>query len=75
MLMTSFFPRFRLVDVTTRHRQEVETENDRAKQAQSQLEKTQLARERAHKQRVRGLEEQVSGLPALGTKTDILITP
>lgn len=64
-LMTSLFPRFRLVEVTTRHRQEVDTENERAKQAQSQLEKTQLARERAHKQRVRGLEEQVSGLKCI----------
>lgn len=50
---------YRLVDLTTRHRQEVELESERAKQSQSQLEKTQMARERAHKQRVKGLEEQV----------------
>lgn len=50
----------RLVDLTSRHRQEVELESERAKQSQSQLEKTQMARERAHKQRVKGLEEQVS---------------
>ena len=50
----------RLVELTTRHRQEVDIESERAKQSQSQLEKTQLARERAHKQRVKGLEEQVS---------------
>lgn len=50
----------RLVELTSRHRQEVELESDRAKQSQSQLEKTQMARERAHKQRVKGLEEQVS---------------
>ena len=50
----------RLVELTSRHRQEVELEGERAKQSQSQLEKTQMARERAHKQRVKGLEEQVS---------------
>ena len=50
----------RLVELTTRHRQEVELESERAKQSQGQLEKTQMARERAHKQRVKGLEEQVS---------------
>ena len=38
----------------------MELESERAKQSQSQLEKTQMARERAHKQRVKGLEEQVS---------------
>lgn len=50
----------RLVELTSRHRQEVELESERAKQSQGQLEKTQIARERAHKQRVKGLEEQVS---------------
>lgn len=40
----------------------MEIESERAKQSQSQLEKTQMARERAHKQRVKGLEEQVSCL-------------
>lgn len=51
----------RLVELTSRHRQEVELESERANKSQSQLEKTQVARERAHKQRVKGLEEQVSG--------------
>lgn len=51
----------RLVELTSRHRQEVELESERANKSQSQLEKTQIARERAHKQRVKGLEEQVSG--------------
>ena len=55
-----FVLKHRLVELTTRHRQEVDIESERAKQSQSQLEKTQLARERAHKQRVKGLEEQVS---------------
>ena len=45
--------------MTSRHRQEVELEAERAKQTHGQLEKTQLAREKAHKQRVKGLEEQV----------------
>ena len=49
-----------MVEMATRNRQEIEIESERAKQAQIQLEKTQAARERAHKQRVRGLEEQVS---------------
>lgn len=40
----------------------MELESERAKQSQGQLEKTQMARERAHKQRVKGLEEQVSCL-------------
>ena len=51
---------FRLVELTSRHRQGVELESERSKQSQSQLEKTQVARERAHKQRVKGLEEQVT---------------
>ena len=55
-----FVLKHRLVELTTRHRQEVDLESERAKQSQNQLEKTQLARERAHKQRVKGLEEQVS---------------
>ena len=54
----------RLVELTSRHRQEVELESERAKQSQNQLEKTQVARERAHKQRVKGLEEQV-GFPKI----------
>ena len=37
----------------------MEREADRSKQSQMHLERTHQARERAHKQRVRGLEEQV----------------
>lgn len=49
----------KLVDITSRHRQEMEMESDRSRQSQTQIEKTQVARERAHKQRIKGLEEQV----------------
>ena len=62
----------RLVELTSRHRQEVELESERAKQSQSQLEKTQMARERAHKQRVRGLEEQVSSDPTMADRFRLL---
>ena len=37
----------------------MDREADRSKQSQVHLERTHQARERAHKQRVRGLEEQV----------------
>jgi len=38
----------------------MEMESERSRQSQTQIEKTQVARERAHKQRIKGLEEQVS---------------
>jgi rootletin len=49
----------RLIDLTTRHRQETELETERLRSAQLQAEKMLEARERAHRQRVKGLEEQV----------------
>lgn len=48
------------MEIAERHRDEIDREADRSKQAQSHLERTHQARERAHKQRVRGMEEQVS---------------
>merc|ERR1711976_219067 len=52
----------RLVDLTTRHRQETEMETERLRSAQIQAERTLESRERAHRQRIKGLEEQVSTL-------------
>ena len=49
----------RLIDLANRHRQESELEIERLRTAQLQAERTLEARERAHKQRVKGLEEQV----------------
>ena len=48
------------MEIAERHRDEIDREAERSKQAQSHLERTHQARERAHKQRVRGLEEQVT---------------
>ena len=50
----------RLIDITTRHRQESELEMERLRTAQIQSERTLEARERAHRQRIKGLEEQVN---------------
>ena len=47
------------MELTARHRQETELETERLRSAQIQAEKLLDARERANKQRVRGLEEQV----------------
>ena len=57
----STFVSFRLIDLTTRHRQETEMETERLRTAQIQAERTLESRERAHRQRVKGLEEQVCG--------------
>lgn len=48
-----------MIEVTSRHRQESELELERLRTAQVQSERTLEARERAHRQRVKGLEEQV----------------
>lgn len=53
---------FRLIDLTTRHRAETEMETERLRSAQIQAERTLEARERSHRQRVKGLEEQVATL-------------
>ena len=50
----------RLIDLTTRHRAENEMETERLRQAQMQAEKLLDARERAHRQKVKGMEETVS---------------
>lgn len=52
----------RLIDLTTRHRAETEMEVDRCRSAQSSAEKTLESRERVHRQKVKGLEEQVATL-------------
>lgn len=52
----------RLIELTSRHRSETEMETERLRTAQMQAERTLEARERSHRQRVRGLEEQVATL-------------
>ena len=52
----------RLADVNARHRDEIDREVERSRNAQLHLERTHATRERSHKQRVRGLEEQVNTL-------------
>ena len=52
----------RLIDLTTRHRHETEMETERLRSAQIQAERMLEARERAHRQRVKGLEEQTATL-------------
>lgn len=49
----------RLIDLTTRHRAETEMETDRLRSAQIQAERLLEAREHSHRQKVKGLEEQV----------------
>lgn len=49
-----------LLETATRHRQELQVEIERLRGSQVQAERTLEARERAHRQRVKGLEEQVS---------------
>lgn len=50
----------RLMEVSVRHRQELDAESERLRTAQQQAEITLENRERAHRQRIRGLEEQVN---------------
>ena len=52
----------RAAELTGRHKEEIDREGERARNAQLHLERTHAARERAHKQRTRGLEEQVNTL-------------
>lgn len=47
------------MELTTHRRQEIEQEGERARAWQTQMEKTAQARERAYKQKAKGLEEQV----------------
>lgn len=53
----------RLIDLTTRHRAETEMETERLRSAQMQAERLLEARELTHRQKVKGLEEQVSDIP------------
>jgi rootletin len=50
----------RLIDLTTRHRKETEMETERLRTSQQQAERLLEARERTHRLKVKGLEEQVS---------------
>jgi uncharacterized protein YlxW (UPF0749 family) len=52
----------RLIDLTTRHRKECELETERLCSSQQQSERLLEARERAHRQQIKGLEEQVSSV-------------
>ncbi|KAL5014639.1 hypothetical protein ScPMuIL_008909 [Solemya velum] len=52
----------RLIDLTTRHRAETEMETERLRTAQLQAERLLDTRERAHRQKIRGLEEMISTL-------------
>ncbi|XP_078265915.1 ciliary rootlet coiled-coil protein 2-like [Rhinoraja longicauda] len=49
----------RLIELTTRHHQELEKETGRLRTANQQAERVLEAKERAHRQRVKELEEQV----------------
>jgi rootletin len=51
-----------MMELTVRHRQEAELESERLRSAQMQAERLLEARERANRQRVKGLEEQVRSL-------------
>jgi hypothetical protein len=49
-----------LIDFTTRNRRETEAETERIRSSQTAAERALEAREKAHRARVKGLEEQVS---------------
>lgn len=49
----------RVLEITASHRHDVEAEGERSRAWQAQMEKTAQARERAYKQKTKGLEEQV----------------
>ena len=53
---------FRLIELTSKHRVDQDRELDRLKNAQRSAEKTLETREKAHRDRVRTLESQVSHL-------------
>ena len=61
-ILDCIFALSRLIDLTTRHRPETEHETERLRSAQLQAERLLEARERAHRQRIKGLEEQVCNL-------------
>ena len=48
-----------LIDLTTRNRRETDAETERIRTSQTAAERALEAREKAHRARVKGLEEQV----------------
>jgi len=54
-----WFDMCRMIELTARHRQESELEMERLCTAQQQAERLLETKERAHRQQVKGLEEQV----------------
>ncbi|CAF4826729.1 unnamed protein product [Rotaria sp. Silwood1] len=52
----------RLIDLTTRNRRETEAETERIRTSQTAAERALEAREKAHRARVKGLEEQITTL-------------
>lgn len=52
-----------LLEVTARHHHELDLETERLRDSQLQAEEALEARERAHRQRVKCLEEQVTLVP------------
>lgn len=51
---------YSLIDLTTRNRRENEAETERIRSSQTAAERALEAREKAHRTRVKSLEEQVS---------------
>lgn len=54
-----------LIDLTTRNRRETEAETERIRTSQTAAERALEAREKAHRARVKGLEEQVNPITLL----------
>lgn len=53
----------RLLEAAARHHQELDLETQRLRESQLQAQSVLESREKAHRQRVRGLEGQVQYLP------------
>ena len=51
-----------MIDITTRNRKESELEMERIRSSQVQTEKQLESREKCHRQRIKGLEEQIATL-------------
>lgn len=52
----------RLLEVTSQHKSELDMQGQRLREAQTQSDKAIAARERIHRQRIAGLEEQINQL-------------
>merc|ERR1712227_1059897 len=61
----------RILELTSRHRQESDAEMERLRSAHAQAERTLESRERSHRQRIRGLEEQSFGYRSEVTRCPI----